>query len=558
MVWDNILIPRILALFAFFVFNIAFACFIFLARPKARDNKNFAAFILWVSIWSLSLGMYYIPGEGLLATFWARAVYFSGTSIATAFLIFALAFNKTRGLSVRTKLLLSIPRGIMFILYFFTPLMIEGVIDDESLNKKFIFGSSLHYLFELHFIPYIVASFAILYRKLLRSLGPERKGMLYIFFGTLLGYVISGFTNIFLPSFLNNTSLGWVGPYTTLPMNLAISYAIVKHRSFQVRVVAAQMLVAAIVVTLLFEAVLSETLLSLTVRISLFIAASYAGMLMIRAVSREVRQRERIEELARSLQRANVQLEQANKEITQAYATRSEFLDIASHQLRTPVSLIVGTLDMLREGVLDQLPGPKRREFMERAYSKAQKLNAVITDVLSAAEMDRPRFDVSGTTKPLDLRALARSVVESFREEAAERKLALRVEAPDDLPLVEGSEQYLRQALSNYVSNAVKYTKKGTVEVRLFAKGKDVFCEVEDTGIGIPPEELPKLWEKFMRAKNAREMYTDGSGLGLFIVKKIVEGHPRGRVFVKSAPGKGSTFGFRLPIVREKTPRDGT
>ena len=111
---------------------------------------------------------------------------------------------------------------------------------------------------------------------------------------------------------------------------------------------------------------------------------------------------------------------------------------------------------------------------------------------------------------------------------------------------------YLREAISNLVDNAIKYTKKGEVIVSAYSQNGYVICEVKDTGIGIPKEEQPKIFDQFSRASNAKEMYTDGTGLGTWIAKIIVESHPEGKIWFESEEGKGTTFYIKLPIINIK------
>jgi len=250
--------------------------------------------------------------------------------------------------------------------------------------------------------------------------------------------------------------------------------------------------------------------------------------------------------------KANDKLKKEQKEIERAYAAKSEFLDIASHQLRTPVSLIIGTLDMLHEKNIENLPQEKRHEMIDHACEKARKLNNVVTDILSATEMDSPSFNVKDISSPVDLREVCSTQVKSFEEEAKARGLELTYTSPKNLPKVEGAEQFLSQAVNNMLSNALKYTKNGSVTLKIYRSKSNVKVEVIDTGIGVPEEDFSKLWQKFSRAKNARSMYTDGSGLGLFIIKRIIEGHRGGQVYFKSSLNSGSTFGFSLPILKKR------
>lgn len=244
---------------------------------------------------------------------------------------------------------------------------------------------------------------------------------------------------------------------------------------------------------------------------------------------------------------------------------RSEFLDIASHQLRTPVSVIRGVLSMIREGDLKKLPKEKQDKFIENAWQKGAKLDTIINDILAASELDTQKFQVDSETKTIQLEDVVDQVVNGFKLEAEERGTELKWSKPKSpLSKVKGHVNFLEQALSNLIGNALKYTPstsmvkearsqretKGVVEVAIGQEKNDIVVKVKDNGIGIPKDEIKKLFDKFARASNATAMYTDGSGLGLFIVKEIIEGH-RGKVWVESVENKGSTFYASLPIVEK-------
>jgi len=204
---------------------------------------------------------------------------------------------------------------------------------------------------------------------------------------------------------------------------------------------------------------------------------------------------------------------------------------------------------MLREGSIQKLPKKQQERFIDNAFRKSRKLESIINDILNASEMDTGKFDVAGTTKPVQIEELVDKVMADFENEAYEKGLKfVFIKPAKALPEINASPRYLEQVISNLIDNAIKYTEKGSVKVQVAKKDKKVVVSVKDTGLGVPKDDMPKLFQKFVRAQNARNIYTDGSGLGLFIIKKIVEGHKDGKVWVESKEGRGSTFYFSLPL----------
>jgi Signal transduction histidine kinase len=256
-------------------------------------------------------------------------------------------------------------------------------------------------------------------------------------------------------------------------------------------------------------------------------------------------------------------LEEKNKNLEKLIKMRSEFLDLASHQLRTPVGVIKNIMEMMDSGDMGRLPPGVRKDYIHNAFEKSLKLKKIISDILVTSELDTVSFTVNNkNAQDLHLEDLVDKTVAETKFEAGQKKIILDWQRPKKpLPLVAGYEHYLSYAISNLIDNAVKYTpstgetsetrdrrdEPGRIKIRAEVKGREVVFSVEDNGIGIPPDETGNMFKKFNRASNARKMYTDGSGLGLYIIKEIVEGHG-GRVGVESKLGEGSTFKIFLPI----------
>lgn len=218
---------------------------------------------------------------------------------------------------------------------------------------------------------------------------------------------------------------------------------------------------------------------------------------------------------------------------------RRDFVANVSHELQTPLTSVRGYAETLREAGLSPA---ERRRFTARILQEADRMAALVRDLLALAQLEAPRWVGS---EAVDLEALAREVAASQAPFAAERGVALRVEG--SAALVSGRPDELRRAVDNLVRNAVAYTAPGgRVAVRVAQDAASARVEVEDTGVGIPADALPRIFERFYRVDPGRSRETGGTGLGLAIVKHTAEGHG-GRVEVRSRPGQGSTFTLILP-----------
>lgn len=259
----------------------------------------------------------------------------------------------------------------------------------------------------------------------------------------------------------------------------------------------------------------------------------------------------------------NDQLEVANVELKKADQAKNEFINIASHQLRTPITVIKGTISMLQDGTMDSFNAEQKKKFYDGARFKCQKLEDIINDILNATSLTNKKFSVMDSeAEKINVKEFFDKMIEDFKPETMEREINLSLgELDKTVPDIFGQRKYLEEAFSNLITNAIKYTPspkqtpdirdkrdgKATIKISNHREGNDVIFSVKDNGIGIPEEAMPKLFQKFVRAKNAVDIYTDGTGLGLFIIKEIVEGHG-GKVWVESELGKGSEFFVKLPI----------
>ncbi|HEY8342307.1 MAG TPA: ATP-binding protein [Calditerricola sp.] len=227
----------------------------------------------------------------------------------------------------------------------------------------------------------------------------------------------------------------------------------------------------------------------------------------------------------------------------QAYrAQQSAFLTDVSHELRTPLTYIQGYSEALTKGYGDEA---QRRVMAETIHREASRLTRLLQDLFALVRMEEPTFSLE--RKPVNLRETVEAVVARLTPAFEAKGVAVRVE--EDNPLwVEGDGARLEQVWFNLLDNALRHTPPGgQVTVSLRREGGEAVVAVRDTGEGIPPEDLPRIWERLYRVDKSRSRARGGAGLGLAIVKRIVELHG-GWVGAESEPGKGATFIVRLPL----------
>ena len=269
------------------------------------------------------------------------------------------------------------------------------------------------------------------------------------------------------------------------------------------------------------------------------------------AVGEDVTERRRTEAALRdALEREREGVERL-EQLDQAKTT---FVSTVSHELRTPMTSVLGYTDML----LGETAGPvtsEQRGMLEAARRNGRRLLRLIEDLLTVSSIENGTFTFD--SRPVDLRTATRGALEAVRPLLADRDLELRVDlGPGELEVV-GDPDHLERVALNLLVNAVKFTPDGGhVEVRLGEQLGNAVLEVSDTGIGIPPDEQPQLFERFYRTTTAQELEVPGTGLGLSIVRTIVVSHG-GRVAVRSSPGAGTTFRVDLPLSLGTAPPAG-
>lgn len=245
---------------------------------------------------------------------------------------------------------------------------------------------------------------------------------------------------------------------------------------------------------------------------------------------------------------ATEKLRRTNRELQRLDEAKDEFVSVASHQLRTPLTSIKGYISMVMEGDAGKI-NDQQKKLLSEAYSSSERMVHLISDFLSVSRLQTGKFIID--TQPIDLDDLIRHEVETMQAIAASHTQKLEYIRPVSRYKIMVDEAKLQQVVMNFIDNAVYYSRPNTtIKVTLqYIKGEAIFT-VKDTGIGVPESEQEKLFSKFFRASNARKQRPDGTGVGLYLAKRVVTAH-EGQIIFSSKEGRGSTFGFRLPLTSQ-------
>ena len=250
--------------------------------------------------------------------------------------------------------------------------------------------------------------------------------------------------------------------------------------------------------------------------------------------------------LQNEVERQTKELKDANFRLEELDKAKSEFISLASHQLRTPLSIIKGYISMILEGVWGEI-NKDQKNYLKKVFLSNERLINLVEDLLTVSRIESGRLEF----KPhlLSMEELVENIANDSAVIAAKRGLYLKYKkSKKPLSRVKVDSLQIRQVIQNLVDNAIHYTKKGGATIRLQEENKKIIFSIQDTGIGISSKEKLNLFKKFSRGKGMSKIYTEGTGLGLYLASKLIQAH-KGKIWVESeGKGKGSKFCFELPV----------
>ena len=325
---------------------------------------------------------------------------------------------------------------------------------------------------------------------------------------------------------------------------IVINFGLLKksYRGLQFRSLSLQLLAVTVWVSILSNTFFPNHTLSdsSSAGITIFVITVVIGILMIRSMFRETEIESTVEDLVKRLQKNNVELKRLEVQ-------KSEFISLASHQLRGPVANIYGYVSMLIEGDYGEVP-EHLKEPLKRVFQSTSLLGFLVNDFLNVSRIDKGEMEY--TIEDFDISSFLADTVNNFSVAAKTAKLDLISEfSENEKVVIRADKNKTRQIISNIIDNAIKYTPKGYVSVSLQKKDFNVVIRIKDTGIGINPKIKDQLFKKFVRDANAARANVTGSGLGLYVASVMAKGM-EGKVWAESAgENQGTSFYIQLPLL---------
>lgn len=537
---------QIVTLFIIAILNAVFGYFVVRGGSKAT-NTIFSLVAISVSLWALNLAFFIKSNNLESSLIFANLYYIFAAAIPVLFFCFALVFPQENMLFKKKYYLSFIPLGILGLLMFLNENIILKEIFIADSVKDVVLDSTNYIIYGSYLLVFVLSSYIILLKKYNNTSDETEKMQLkLVIVGTAISYILGMFFNLLLP-WVGNYSLIWLGPPFSLIMVASLGYAVIKHHLFNVKVISTEILTFSLIFFILVRTITSDNVQDQIVNGLLLLIVSIFGILLVRSVIKEVEIREQIEKLAEELKDANEQLKKMDKQ-------KSEFINLASHQLRGPVASLKGYSSMILEGSYGPI-SKKIEGVVTRLSQSSNALALIIDDFLNLSRIERGKIEFNFTEG--NLKEVVDSAVEELKQKALDKKLKLTFTAKKGNYILNMDAEKVRQIVSNLIDNSIKYTPKGSIKVHLSEDAGKVLLEVTDTGIGVPPQDMDKLFKKFSRLANANEENIQGTGLGLYLAKEVMNAH-NGKIWIESeGQDKGSSFFVEFKTKeRRKTPRN--
>jgi len=537
---------------------------VFFADRESSTSKIFLLFTLITAIWgTLNYLSYKITNLDLAFWFLRFEIFFAVWHTLLIFQLLYLFPNRKNNLPKKYyRIILSIATLTSFICL--TPLVFSSVKEttEDGFIKTLNVGPGM-VLFAIFIITFIIAGFYSLARKINVSKSKEENQRLTLFFtgGILMFLPIIVFIFIF-PAFLEDSRFIPFAAVFIFPFIAFTSYAILRHKLFNVRAMWAGVLVFLLAIVAFYEVIFAGELILIIFRSGVFLLILVFGILLIKGIIRDVRLRERVQKLAEELKVTNEKLKEADR-------LKSEFLGFASHQVKSPMNVVKGYAQLIYDGTYGSV-SEKVKETAKKIKTSADRLIALVNNLLDLRKIEEGKMEFN--FKEVDIVHLVMEMVDEYRIITSEKGLEIKFGSSEQSIKIKADEEKIRQVIQNLIDNSIKYTDQGYIKVSVSEEGQSpkkelqhsnilknvgmsdapltssafTLIKVEDTGRGISKELQQKLFSRFVRdEKTKREI--QGTGLGLYIAKEIVEAH-HGKIWSESeGENKGSRFYVKLP-----------
>lgn len=504
---------------------------------KSRSFESWILFAMSIlfAMWSIGDVILWLAHDSRIIMFVWSFINVLENLVSLLTLYFAYVLLKKRDAPIGLKMI-ALALFLPFLFVLPTTLNLSG-FDGISCEAKE--GPFVHYFYFLDGLFFLWILGFLIREWYVRS--REDRGPVWLLaFGSLFFLLSFSGANI-LGSITGRWEILQYGLFGMPVFLIFLAYLIVRYKAFNMKLFGVQVLVSALIILIGAQLFFVKTMVNFFLTSSTFLIAVVFGIMLIRSVRQEIERKEELQTMADRLAVANDQLRKLD-------SSKSEFISIASHQLRTPLTAIKGFVSLLLEGSYGVVPGPIS-DVLNKIYTSNERIIQLVENLLSISRIESGKIQYEYA----DVRVedMLSELRDTFMISAKKKELELVFdEVKTPLPLVWVDRQKALEVISNLIDNALKYTSAGNVTVRVEAVAGAVRVAVSDTGIGMSADTMPYLFVKFSRGKDVGRLHANGTGLGLYVGKQMIEAQG-GRIWAESAgEGKGSTFFVELPVKR--------
>ncbi len=508
---------------------------VFLNDMESITHKSFLALTGTSVIWSLfNYGIYKSP-DPIIMLWILRLIMFTATWFAFSLFTFFYVFPNRKQILPMWYRFLLFPATVIISLMTLSPLVFTE-ISSFSANGQIQQVTRGPGIFLFGILVFILDFGAILLiaRKMLLARGSARNSYRTILIGTVTTIFLIIIFSFILPAFFGNSTFVAYGTLALLPFIGVTAYAIEHGRVLNVKEVGVAFLVSALAIATFIELIFTTNPILILFRISLFILILFVGLLLIRGVVKEVKQREEIEKLVEELQQTN--------------SRQEGLVHFIGHEVKGFLTKAAGAFAALSEGDFGELPSTLK-PFVDRALLDTRESTDSVAGILKASNLKKGT--VTYVKEPFDLKTLVREAVEKARPTAEQKgiSLSLVIDDSSSYQMTGDKAQINDHVLRNLIDNAISYTPSGSINVSLKKENGKIIFAVKDTGVGITEEDKRRLFTEGGHGKDSQTINVHSTGYGLFIAKQITEAHG-GTIRAESdGAGNGATFAVELPIL---------
>ena len=509
---------------------------------KNFANRIFALFTFFIWLWSLGYYFWLMSTSYAEANFWVSVLNLGSVFIPiTYYHWIVVVLKKKRKSIVKIGYIIT----LFFSIFSSSKLFYVKLIPIAGFHFWPVAGVIYPYYVGILYGGFFFLGLFDIVQSFVNEKGAKKKMIRFVLLAYLIS-LISGASNF--PLWFGIEILPY-GNFLVFVHVFLFSYAMMKYNLMNMRTMSVQLGISFIAVVTFVEMLIADSIQDFIMKVLLLVIMMFFFYLIIKSSKETNLQKEKLEKLAK-------ELEQTNKKLIELDKAKNEFISIAAHQLRTPPTVIKGYITM----ALEEIDNGKNKsienveEFLERALRSNERLIELVEDILDISRIESGKIQYHFEDDQ-DCEEILDNLFKSFEVRADEKGLKLefkKITSP--LPKIRMDGKRIREVVSNLIDNAIKYTHKGKVVLtqKLSKDGKKIRIEVSDTGVGIAKKDMPGLFKKFARGTDTERLGADGTGLGIYVGKRIVEAH-HGKIWAESeGVNKGSKFIVELPVKWKK------